>query len=230
MRKKYTTFAIIALSVFVLAFAFVRNGNFLNDLLPESKASYGKKVKLSKNVRSKRRGDFIEVETDDMKTVKMNESYQNDGVEYRVLSAVSSKKLVNIERTDRKYYYDEKISMDANNNLVGDDSYVTLEILAKNKKNRDYTFHLPSAQLRVKGGKDTIEDYEAMLMNPFDEMGHLKLEHGKERKFYIAFVVKDTELKDYHDRLCLLIDGKGQLIGDSKHLTEVDLRIDKVKG
>ena len=212
MRKKYTTFAIIALSVFVLAFAFVRNGNFLNDLLPESKASYGKKVKLSKNVRSKRRGDSLEVETDDMKTVKMNESYQNDGVEYRVLSAVSSKKLVNIERMDKKYYYDEKISMDAN------------------KKNRDYTFHLPSAQLRVKGGKDTIEDYEAMLMNPFDEMGHLKLEHGKERKFYIAFVVKDTELKDYHDRLCLLIDGKGQLIGDSKHLTEVDLRIDKVKG
>ena len=85
MRKKYTTFAIIALSVFVLAFAFVRNGNFLNDLLPESKASYGKKVKLSKNVRSKRRGDSLEVETDDMKTVKMNESYQNDGVEYRFL-------------------------------------------------------------------------------------------------------------------------------------------------
>ena len=51
----------------------------------------------------------LEVETDDMKTVKMNESYQNDGVEYRVLSDVSSKKLVNIERTDRKYYYDEKI-------------------------------------------------------------------------------------------------------------------------
>ena len=95
MSKKYTTFAIITLSVFVLAFAFVRNGNFLNDLLPESKASYGKKVKLSKNVRSKRRGDSLEVETDDMKTVKMNESYQNDGVEYRVLSAVSSKKLVN---------------------------------------------------------------------------------------------------------------------------------------
>lgn len=230
MRKRYITFAVLALLFFIIAFTFTKNGSLLDDILPESKENYSKKVRLSKKVKVKRQGDSLEVETGDMKTVKMNEAYLNDGVEYRILSAVSSKKLVNIERTDRKYYYDEKIPMDANNNLTGDNSYVTLEISAKNKNKHDYIFHLPSAQLRVRGEKASLDDYEAMLMNPFDDMGHLRLESGRERRFYIAFVVRDSELEKYHDRLCLLIDGKGQLIGDSKHLTEVDLKIDKVEG
>ena len=199
----------------------------MSGLLPESRESYGKKVRLSKGVRTHGKGDSLEVDTNDVKCVGMNELYRNDGVKYRVLSAVSGKNLVNIKPTDRKYYYDESIPMDSDNRLTGSDSYVTLEISARNENKDDYTFHLPSARLMIRNSNVTLEDCEAMLMNPFDAMGHLKLETGREVRFYIAFVVRDSELRRYRDRLCLLIDGKGQLMGESKHLTEVLLRIGK---
>lgn len=218
MRRGFTVFLSVVVIALVAVFVFFKGD--IKKLIPKGKESYEQSQVI--DLKQKNDSEII-YNMNGMNAKQMHEEFENADILYQVKEAISSKAPYHFTSPKKEDFLYE-VEMDDNYQLTDNHVYVTVLLHATNNTEADYTFYLHSAYLKG----DKMDLLEGSFSDEANENTEIMIEKHSSKEFYITFVADEKQLIDADDALYLLVDGKGQMLGEEDQLYQVQLKLKQV--